>query len=76
MSRCFTDPGKAEESFQILDQLKDANVWRILTVLLDPNCNSIRASSSRVRRNLFEYNVGSHLFVYRYIKATEMPRYV
>lgn len=47
MSRCFTDPGKAEESFQILDQLKDANVWRILTVLLDPNSNSIRASSSR-----------------------------
>lgn len=47
MSRCFTDPGKAEESFQILDQLKDANVWRILTVLLDPSSNSIRASSSR-----------------------------
>ncbi|CAN4127000.1 unnamed protein product [Withania somnifera] len=47
MSRCFTDPGKAEESFQILDQLKDTNVWRILTVLLDPNSNSIRASSSR-----------------------------
>ncbi|KAK4369677.1 hypothetical protein RND71_009152 [Anisodus tanguticus] len=47
MSRCFIDPGKAEESFQILDQLKDANVWRILTALLDPNSNSIRASSSR-----------------------------
>ncbi|KAK4360111.1 hypothetical protein RND71_022340 [Anisodus tanguticus] len=47
MSRCFIDPGMAEESFQILDQLKDANVWRILTALLDPNSNSIRASSSR-----------------------------
>ncbi|XP_060185631.1 sister chromatid cohesion protein PDS5 homolog A isoform X2 [Lycium barbarum] len=47
MSRCFTDPGKAEESFQILDQLKDANVWRILTALLDPHSNSIRAYSSR-----------------------------
>lgn len=59
MSRCFTDPGKAEESFQILDQLKDANVWRILTVLLDPSSNSIRASSSRVRRiPSFGYNVG------------------
>ncbi|XP_019242309.1 PREDICTED: sister chromatid cohesion protein PDS5 homolog B-like [Nicotiana attenuata] len=47
MSRCFTDPGKAEENFQILDQLKDANVWRILTALLDPNSSSIQASSSR-----------------------------
>ncbi|XP_016550308.1 sister chromatid cohesion protein PDS5 homolog A isoform X2 [Capsicum annuum] len=47
MSRCFTDPGKAEESFQILDQLKDANVWRILIALIDPDSNSVRASSSR-----------------------------
>ncbi|KAI4298831.1 hypothetical protein L6164_032348 [Bauhinia variegata] len=37
MSRSFTDPAKAEESFQILDQLKDANVWKILTNLVDPN---------------------------------------
>ncbi|KAJ4981397.1 hypothetical protein NE237_032234 [Protea cynaroides] len=36
MSRWFSDPVKAEESFQILDQLKDANIWKILTTLLDP----------------------------------------
>ncbi|XP_042477295.1 sister chromatid cohesion protein PDS5 homolog A-like [Macadamia integrifolia] len=36
MSRWFSDLEKAEESFQILDQLKDANVWKILTTLLDP----------------------------------------
>ncbi|QHO51135.1 hypothetical protein HN51_002882 [Arachis hypogaea] len=37
MSRSFIDPIKAEESFQILHQLKDANIWKILTNLVDPN---------------------------------------
>ncbi|XP_043688840.1 sister chromatid cohesion protein PDS5 homolog A-B isoform X2 [Telopea speciosissima] len=37
MSRWFSDHAKAEESFQILDQLKDANIWKILTTLLDPS---------------------------------------
>ncbi|KAE9591537.1 hypothetical protein Lalb_Chr20g0119541 [Lupinus albus] len=37
MSRSFTDPTKAEESFQILSQLKDDNIWKILTNLVDPN---------------------------------------
>lgn len=37
MSRSFADPEKAEESFQILDQLQDANIWKILTDLVDPN---------------------------------------
>ncbi|MBA0739728.1 hypothetical protein Gogos_012966, partial [Gossypium gossypioides] len=48
MSRCFSDPVKAEESFQILDQLKDANIWRILVNLLDPNTSFHQASSGRV----------------------------
>ncbi|XP_038893526.1 sister chromatid cohesion protein PDS5 homolog B isoform X2 [Benincasa hispida] len=39
MSRLFADPAKSEENFQILDQLKDANVWRILSNLIDPNTN-------------------------------------
>ncbi|KAL3521808.1 hypothetical protein ACH5RR_014642 [Cinchona calisaya] len=47
MSRCFTDPTKAEENFQILDQLKDANIWKILNSLLDPNTTSSQASNSR-----------------------------
>ncbi|MBA0767284.1 hypothetical protein Gotri_016188, partial [Gossypium trilobum] len=47
MSRCFSDPVKAEESFQILDQLKDANIWRILVNLLDPNTSFHQASSGR-----------------------------
>lgn len=47
MSRCFTDPAKAEEKFQILDQLKDANIWKILALLLDPNTSSSQAFSCR-----------------------------
>ncbi|KAE9599128.1 hypothetical protein Lalb_Chr15g0088251 [Lupinus albus] len=37
MSRSFADPTKAEESFHILDQLKDDNIWKSLTNLVDPN---------------------------------------
>ncbi|KAL0443057.1 UNVERIFIED_CONTAM: Sister chromatid cohesion protein PDS5 [Sesamum latifolium] len=47
MSRCFTDPAEAEENFQILDQLKDSNVWKLLTQLLDPNTSSLQASNFR-----------------------------
>lgn len=59
MSRSFADPVKAEENFQILDQLKDANVWKILTSLVDPNTSFHQASTSRVRMiywwcNIFE----------------------
>ncbi|XP_019425447.1 PREDICTED: sister chromatid cohesion protein PDS5 homolog A-A-like isoform X1 [Lupinus angustifolius] len=39
MSRSFADPTKAEESFQILAQLKDDNIWKILTNLVDPNAS-------------------------------------
>ncbi|KAL6544680.1 hypothetical protein OROMI_023542 [Orobanche minor] len=48
MSRCFGDPAKAEENFQILDQLKDTKVWKILMRLIDPNTSSLQASSLRV----------------------------
>ncbi|XP_010243945.1 PREDICTED: sister chromatid cohesion protein PDS5 homolog A-like isoform X2 [Nelumbo nucifera] len=47
MSHCFPDPSKAEESFQILDQLKDANIWKILSNLLDPNTTFEQAWTSR-----------------------------
>ncbi|XP_050213901.1 sister chromatid cohesion protein PDS5 homolog A isoform X2 [Mercurialis annua] len=39
MSRSFAEPAKAEENFQMLDQLKDVNIWKILTNLLDANTN-------------------------------------
>lgn len=49
MSRCFAEPAEAEEKFQILDQLKDSNIWKLVTQLLDPNTSSLQASSSRVK---------------------------
>lgn len=48
MSRLFTDPAKAEENFRVLNQLKDANVWKILTNLLDPNTSLLQAYTLRV----------------------------
>lgn len=53
MSRSFADPAKAEENFQFLDQLKDANIWKILTNLVDPNTSFHQARTLRVRINLF-----------------------
>ncbi|KAK6917884.1 hypothetical protein RJ641_018635 [Dillenia turbinata] len=47
MSRCFSDPVKAEENFQILDQLKDANIWKILTTLVNPSTTFQIACNSR-----------------------------
>lgn len=47
MSRSFSESLKAEESFQVLDQLKDTNVWKILTNLLDPKTSISQAYSSR-----------------------------
>jgi sister-chromatid-cohesion protein PDS5 len=49
MSHSFTDPIKAEESFQILDQLKDANIWKILENLVDPNTSLHQAHAYRVK---------------------------
>ncbi|XP_068641410.1 sister chromatid cohesion protein PDS5 homolog A-like isoform X2 [Aristolochia californica] len=47
MSRWFSDPSKAEESFETLNQLKDTNIWRILTFLLDPNTTLQQALTYR-----------------------------
>ncbi|GMJ14118.1 hypothetical protein like AT5G47690 [Hibiscus trionum] len=47
MSCSFSDPVKAEESFQTLDRLKDANIWKILLNLLDPNTSFHQASSGQ-----------------------------
>ncbi|KAK4800886.1 hypothetical protein SAY86_021373 [Trapa natans] len=44
MSRFFSDPAKAEEDFQVLDQLKDSNIWKLLANLLDPNSSCHQSS--------------------------------
>lgn len=48
MSRLFNDPAKAEESLNMLNHLKDANIWKILTSLLDFSTMFSQAWSSRV----------------------------
>nr|VDC91099.1 unnamed protein product [Brassica rapa] len=47
MSRAFSDPPKAEQNFLVLDQLKDANIWKILNNLLDPNTGIVQAAKIR-----------------------------
>ncbi|XP_073117807.1 sister chromatid cohesion protein PDS5 homolog A isoform X1 [Elaeis guineensis] len=47
MSRLFSDPAKAEESFLTLNQLKDVNIWKILMSLLDPSTSFCQAWSYR-----------------------------
>ncbi|XP_011002359.1 PREDICTED: sister chromatid cohesion protein PDS5 homolog A-B-like isoform X2 [Populus euphratica] len=47
MSRSFAEPAKAEENFHIVDQLKDANIWKILTNLLDPSTSFHQACTGR-----------------------------
>ncbi|KAG1327428.1 hypothetical protein COCNU_01G013620 [Cocos nucifera] len=47
MSRLFNDPAKAEECFQILNQLKDGNIWKILRSQLDPSTSFHQAWSYR-----------------------------
>ncbi|XP_068637108.1 sister chromatid cohesion protein PDS5 homolog A-like isoform X2 [Aristolochia californica] len=47
MSRWFSDPSKAEESFETLNQLKDTNIWRNLTGLLDLNTSLQQALTYR-----------------------------
>lgn len=63
MSRSFADPAKSEENFQILDQLKDANVWRILSNLVDPNTNFHQACNMRV----------SNKVPYRHLNILSLP---
>ncbi|KAL2494761.1 hypothetical protein Fot_38518 [Forsythia ovata] len=51
MSRRFTDPARAEENFQILDQLKDTKNWKKNSSLLDPNTSSPQARSLQERHH-------------------------
>ncbi|KAJ6814311.1 sister chromatid cohesion protein PDS5-like protein A [Iris pallida] len=45
MSRLFSDVAKVGEGFQVLNQLKDVNIWKLLTALLD-SCTSFQQSWS------------------------------
>lgn len=56
MSRLFHDHSKAEESLNALNQLKDANVWKLLSTLLDPATPFQQACSIRVTFGSFTVN--------------------
>eukprot|EP01018_Ginkgo_biloba_P018620 Gb_23673 [translate_table: standard] len=47
MSICFVDPGRAEESFQKLHQMKDNNIFKALSQLLDPSTTFVNAHAIR-----------------------------
>lgn len=47
MSRLFSDPAKCEENLNMLHQLKDANIWKIFTSLLDCSTTFEKAWSLR-----------------------------
>ncbi|XP_065851682.1 sister chromatid cohesion protein PDS5 homolog A isoform X2 [Euphorbia lathyris] len=47
MARSFAEPAKAEENFLILDQLKDTNIWKILTNLLDADTGFHQACANQ-----------------------------
>lgn len=48
MSRLFNDPAKCEENLNMLHQLKDGNIWKIFTSLLDCSSTFEKAWSLRV----------------------------
>lgn len=66
MSRLFADPAKAEENFQFLDQLKDVNIWKILTNLVDPNTSFQQACTLRVRNNSLTDTIIPYIFNLEY----------
>lgn len=49
MSRLFSDAVKAEEYLNMLHQLKDENIWKMFTSLLDCATTFNKAWSIRVR---------------------------
>ncbi|KAH9325840.1 hypothetical protein KI387_006018, partial [Taxus chinensis] len=52
MSFCFIDPVRAEENFQKLHQMKDNNIFKGLSQLLDPNTTV--ASAQAIREDLLK----------------------
>ncbi|CAJ1962734.1 unnamed protein product [Sphenostylis stenocarpa] len=66
MSRSFADPTKAEESFQILDQLQEPNIWKILTDLVDPNTSF---HQTRLYRDDFLKILGENHQLYEFLNT-------
>ncbi|GLJ40362.1 hypothetical protein SUGI_0830400 [Cryptomeria japonica] len=66
MSLCFIDPVRAEENFQKLHQMKDNNVFKGLSQLLDPNTTV--ASAQAIREDLLK-RIGERHPQYEFLKT-------
>ncbi|TKW20995.1 hypothetical protein SEVIR_4G191000v4 [Setaria viridis] len=69
MSRLFSDPAKCEENFNMLHQLKDGNIWKIFTSLLD--CSSTFEKAWSLRADLLKI-LGEKHALYDFVGALAM----
>ncbi|GJN28989.1 hypothetical protein PR202_gb17174 [Eleusine coracana subsp. coracana] len=69
MSRLFSDPAKCEENLNMLHQLKDDNIWKIFTSLLD--CSTTFEEAWSLRADLLKL-VGEKHVLYEFVGALAM----
>ncbi|CAL5047345.1 unnamed protein product [Urochloa decumbens] len=69
MSRLFSDPAKCEENLNMLHQLKDGNIWKIFTRLLD--CSTTFEKAWSLRADLLKI-LGEKHALYDFVGALAM----
>ncbi|CAL5052458.1 unnamed protein product [Urochloa decumbens] len=69
MSRLFSDPAKCEENLNMLHQLKDGNIWKIFTSLLD--CSTTFEKAWSLRADLLKI-LGEKHALYDFVGALAM----
>ncbi|KAG2611293.1 sister chromatid cohesion protein PDS5 homolog A-like isoform X2 [Panicum virgatum] len=69
MSRSFSDPAKCEENLNMLHQLKDDNIWKLFTSLLD--CSTSFEKAWSLRADLLKI-LGEKHALYDFVGALAM----
>nr|CAB3467823.1 unnamed protein product [Digitaria exilis] len=69
MSRLFSDPAKCEENFNMLHQLKDGDIWKMFTSLLD--CSTAFGEAWTLRADLLKL-LGEKHALYDFLGALTM----
>ncbi|KAF8650467.1 hypothetical protein HU200_063832 [Digitaria exilis] len=69
MSRLFNDPPKCEENFNMLHQLKDGDIWKMFTSLLD--CSTAFGEAWTLRADLLKL-LGEKHALYDFLGALTM----
>ncbi|RLM55759.1 hypothetical protein C2845_PM10G10930 [Panicum miliaceum] len=69
MSRSFSDPAKCEENLNMLHQLKDGNIWKLFTSLLD--CSTSFEKAWSLRADLLKI-LGEKHALYDFVGALAM----